>query len=330
MHITKDTHLCISIIVTGRCNCNCEYCHFFANHDRNEYNIDIDDDLFQQYIFVIQELQKITPHITCRFSGGEPLFMGKKVFELSEKLYQQTGLKPYILSNGQLLSKENIHHAKENHISSFVVSVENPFLISKGAFATDMVIEKFSHLQNKDVPLFLGMLVLPNHQFKNIKKIADYFWDKIKMIPPMCEVNFLPYRSPTQEELDDLYHNVYQVVKEYNGKSNISLFPYIIPEYYPNNSEQTEFLVEFPLVDTMNIKRDGYSAVVEKLEIKMENSYSQYACPNINCDWADSCKVIKWVWKMNTDKIPTNKKLEDYCRFKKVLSQAFYDALSEE
>ena len=36
---------------------------------------------------------------SVRFSGGEPLFMGDELFELSNYLYKETNIKPYIMTN---------------------------------------------------------------------------------------------------------------------------------------------------------------------------------------------------------------------------------------
>ena len=182
-------------------------------------------------------------------------------------------------------------------------------------------------LQNKDVPLYFGMLVLENKQFKNIKKIADYFFEKTGTIPPMCEVNFIPYKSPTDEELDELYLNVKALVKEYNGKAPISLFPYIIPEYYSGNLEHTEYLTELPIDDKFDALSKDNDELFNCTKNQLDKSYFQYSCNNKSCDWFDSCNRLKWVWQMETENISKSQKISDYCRYKKILSQAFFDAL---
>ena len=66
------------------------------------------------------------------------------------------------------------------------------------------------------------------------------------------------------------------------------------------------------------------------MEQKMSKTYFSYDCGNKNCEWKDSCNKLKWVWGMETNKISKKEKLSDYCRFKKILSQAFYDALKDQ
>lgn len=327
MKINNDTHICFSIISTGKCNCNCSYCHFYADKDRAAYNRDIDSKLFARYVDYLKHLTTITPHIACRLSGGEPLFMGDAVFELTDKIYEETGISPYIMTNGKMLSPELVTKAAEHHISSFVVSVENPFAVSQGAVDADTTIEKFVKCQNDKVPLYFGMLVLENKEYKNIKKIADYFYEKTGTIPPMCEVNFVPFQSPTEEELNDLYENVKELVKYYNGKTAISLFPYIIPEFYSGNLEHVEYLTELPIDDKFNALSINNDELLECTQNQLEKSYFKYECQNSDCDWYGSCNRLKWVWQMETDEISKEKKIEDYCRYKKVLCKAFFDAL---
>lgn len=329
MKINNDTHICLSIISTGKCNCNCSYCHFFAENKREKYNKDISDELFTRYLEYICYLKTITPHVVCRLSGGEPLFMGDKVFSLTDRIASATGIDPYIMTNGKLLTKELISKAAQHHISSFVVSVENPLLKSSGAIDAHETIKKFVSLQNKDVPLYFGMLVLENNQFKNILQIADYFYEKTGTIPPMCEVNFIPYQSPSDEEMEQLYQNVRDLVHKYNGLSPISLFPYIIPEYYSGNLDYTEYLTELPIDDRHSALTLTNEELLLRTEQQLEHSYFPYDCHEVDCDWYGSCSRLKWVWQMESEQIPSRKKIADYCRFKKVLSNAFFDALSE-
>lgn len=329
MKINCETHLCLSIIATGKCNCSCDYCHFYASNDRNLYNRDIDSSLFERYLEYIKYLKTITPNITCRLSGGEPLFMGDKVFSLTDRIKEVTGLSTYIMTNGKLLSRDVISKAKDHNISAFVVSVENPFSIAKGAVSPEDTISKFVELQNTDVPLYFGMLVLENSQFRNIKKLADYFYERTGTIPPMCEVNFLPYQSPTEDEMHELYFNVKELIKNYNGKAPISLFPYIIPEYYSGNLDFVEYLTELPIDDKFNSLNLSNEEFLQCTEKQLDRSYFSFECEDTACEWRDSCKRLKWVWQMKPSSAKTYNKIQDYCRFKKVLSNAFYDALTE-
>ena len=135
-----------------------------------------------------------------------------RVFEMSDYLYAHTGLKPYVMTNGKLLSKELIDKAAKHHISSFVVSCEIPFKESEGAEHVGDVLAKYKALQNDKVALILGLVVVENSEFKNIKKIADFFYSEVGVIPPLSEKNFDTYERPTYKEIIDLIYNVRAVV----------------------------------------------------------------------------------------------------------------------
>lgn len=329
MHITDKSKLVISLIVTGKCNNHCTYCHFYANHDRKLYNRNMEFSLFERYLDFINFLKTKTKHITCRFSGGEPLVMGEELFKYSSAMFEKTGYTPYIMTNGKLLSEKVIEDCKENHISSFVVSLENPVDMDDGSIDTDKVINAYKRLQNSTIPLYLGMVIVKNEKFKDIKKICDILYDKLGEIPPICELNFLPYTSPSEEELIDLYEGLKAVIKKYYGKTSFSFFPYITPEYYSNNLNGSEYLIEFPIDDIYGFMTKTNEELLEVYEDKLNKAYFAYNCPNSSCEWHDACSRIKWVWGDRSFTVSKEQKMKDYCRFKKTISRAFLDALTD-
>ena len=55
----------LSFTITGKCNCDCSYCHFYANRDRKKYNINMDYDLFMNYVEFIKFIKHIIK--SCKF-----------------------------------------------------------------------------------------------------------------------------------------------------------------------------------------------------------------------------------------------------------------------
>jgi len=329
MKIRKNMNLSFSILVTGRCDLNCPYCHFYANHDRDAYNRDISDELFDKYIEFIHDLQKVNKKITVRFSGGEPLVLGERLFELANRLYTKTGISPFIMTNGKCLSNNLINYAKDSHISSFVVSMDNPFRDNYSKKNCEIVLNKFKELKNADVPLFSGMVVLNNTDFKDLVKIADYFYEQLGVLPPMTETNFAPFEIPTDEQLHDLHNGVKEIVKKYNGKTDLLLFPFITPEYYANNLDDDEFLTEFPMDDKFDFlsENSSFSDKFHSIEAQLDVSYRKFDCGKYNCDWYGSCDTLKWVWFSDKGKCSAEQKIKEYCRYKKAIASAFYEAL---
>jgi uncharacterized radical SAM superfamily Fe-S cluster-containing enzyme len=44
--LEKNDIWALSITITGKCNCNCSYCHFYASRDRQKYDINMCPELF--------------------------------------------------------------------------------------------------------------------------------------------------------------------------------------------------------------------------------------------------------------------------------------------
>lgn len=149
--ILKDEDIwALSITITGRCNCNCSYCHFYAKRNRIDYNIDMLEERLDNYIKLISFIkEKYHKNLQIRFSGGESLVIGNKLFEYSENIYKSTGIKPYVLTNGRLLSDEIISKSKKHKIAAYLVSIENPFDMAEGAPLTNEVLSKIKNTIQK-------------------------------------------------------------------------------------------------------------------------------------------------------------------------------------
>lgn len=318
----------LSITVTGRCNCNCSYCHFYAHRDRNKYNIDIDNKLFGNYLKLINEIKNNHhKNIQVRFSGGEPLVIGDRIFELSNEMYNVTGIKPFILTNGRLLNKNIIEKSKQNNICAYLVSIENPFDEADGAPKTKETLEKIKELDSADVRVLPAIMIVKNNMFKNLLKIADYVYDEIGILPSFSELTYQAYESPTDRELRDLYENLKQIAKKYYNISPIRVFPYISPELYANNEKN--YLSELDLENSLQINDKNISDVAKKMFKKLDKSYIENPCKNKECDWYEDCRLIKWLWFYPNKDVNENQKLLDYCRFKNVINNALYDGIME-
>lgn len=323
----KDDDLwALSITVTGRCNCNCSYCHFYAHRDRKKYMIDISDELYDNYLKLINEIKdKYHKNIQVRFSGGEPLVIGDRIFELSNRMYEVTGIEPHVLTNGRLLNKDIIEKSKKSHISAFLVSIENPFDEAEGAPRTKEVLKSIKELDCEDVRVLPAIMIIRNNMFGKMLDIADYVYNEIGILPSFAELTYQAYESPSDEELDDLYKNIKAIANKYYGKTPIRIFPYVSPELYANN--QRNYLNELALENSLNINSSNIAEVATKLFDKLSLSYQKNPCTDTKCEWYNDCRIIKWLWFYPTPGVDSDQKLKDYCRFKKVINNALYDGI---
>ena len=328
--LQEDDIWALSITITGRCNCYCSYCHYYAYRDREKYNVDMSEELFKNYVRLIKVIQqKYHKKLQVRFSGGEPLVIGEKLFDYSNYLYYETGIKPYILTNGKALNGSVIEKAKQSHISAFLVSVENPFDESEGAPSTNETLEKIITLDNAEVRVLPAVVVVKNEYFHKLKDICDYFYNKIKMLPVISELTFHAFQSPTEEQIKLLYENIKNIAKEYYEITPIRIFPYISPELYASGDKN--YLNELDIENTIGINEYNIEEIAPLLFKKLENSYREYDCPKKDCDWYEDCKIIKWLWFFDGQDINyiDKNRLKDYCAMKMAINGGLFDGIME-
>lgn len=319
----KD-YLHLSITSTGRCNASCDYCHFYAKRSREKMMYDINEHIFRYYVDLVRYIKNEIgqKNITYRLSGGEPLVIGDRMFDMCNYAYQTTEIKLNILTNGIGLNDNVIEKSKKNNVGAYIVSMENPFEIANGAADPFAILKKINTYNSSDLHVVPGVVIVSNKMFYKLEEICDFFYETIGCIPPISEKTYSVYESPTEEELVALRENIKNVVYKYANKTSLELFPYIIPEII--NRGGKEYLVELDIEG--NCIRETYQASYEFLVEKIEKSYPPIIC-NEECEWKAYCDSRKWLWEYSTNKITAEKKRQDYCNFKNAICEGYLEGL---
>jgi len=290
---------------------------------------DIDDKIYKNYIKFVKNIQRELPNkvnLQFRFSGGEPLVLGDRLFHLVDYGYQETGIDPYILTNGLAITQKWIKKAKAHHIKYLFVSIENPLNPDPTAPNPRKIINKIKKFNSKKLPIIPGVTIVKNENFKLLYDTCKYFYNKLGHIPAISELNFQAFQIPTKQEYNDLYINVKKVVKKFHGKTQLVLFPYISPEL--SYSGKKQYLLELDINDNKYhlTQKQSINKHIAKMLNQIKESYPPSFCKKQNCDWFEFCQNYKWVWNTSFNNMPLNKKQLAYCRLKKTINQAFYDA----
>jgi MoaA/NifB/PqqE/SkfB family radical SAM enzyme len=325
---------CFSITITGRCNAHCTYCHFFARRERVKIAFDIAEETFYSYLLVLKEifatLSKFPEtYFVYRFSGGEPLMLRGRLFELAEIAYKITKIKPYILTNGKAINEKFIKVAKNAPISHLYVSIENPIAPDPGAPDPFEIIAKIKRFNSKKLPIIPGVVVIKNEYFKNLFEIAKFFYKELGSLPTFSEQGYALFTPPTQKQLEDLYENIVKVIVNFYGKSKIILFPSLtsVSSLFPEFFEDYRNIYILGL-DLENKYKITTQNVKEKsLEIlrKFEENYPLFNCPNKECEWRSGCKRVLKGWLEGWGRLSPVKSIKSYCELKKTI----YSAISE-
>jgi len=316
----------INIVVTGRCNAACSYCHYYLARNRKEVAYDISNELFDVYMGFVSYWNKVVPGTTTyRFSGGDPMVLGDRLFDLANRAYKQTSIRPFVITAGKALSREWIDKAKTSAISHLYVSIENPIRPAKGAPSPHKVIKEIKELDSQELPIIPGVCVIPNDCFKNLYDICSWFYDQLGRIPLIAEINYAAYVTPTEPEWVALQSNIERVICEFASKTPLNLFSSISPELAYGTIDPYIFELDLENSYGMNMGNipETLDSVLEKLRFK---NYPALICKNKDCSWWEFCGNTKWYWQ--GDKVNgRTRKLDDYCRFKRIINDAYYKAL---
>ncbi|BCQ30296.1 hypothetical protein NK8_84870 (plasmid) [Caballeronia sp. NK8] len=318
----RDRLYTLSIIVTGRCNAACTYCHYYLSHDRKSYSYDISDELFETYLsFINLWKQEVGGILSYRFSGGDPAVLGDRLFELANIADRKTGIRPFVLTAGKKMDAEWVSKARASALSHVTVSIENPVRPDKGAPNPFKVVRSIARFDSVALPIIPGVCVVPNDCFKHLYEICRWFYEELGAIPSIAEANYGAYCSPTEQEWQELGDNLSRVIGDFLRKTPLSLFGSVAPELTFGGRDA--YICDLDLENSYRMTSENVpSKVSQVLKRLTETNYPQLGCASSTCPWWESCENTKWYWQGDA-KNPRDVKVSDYCRLKRLLSDAF-------
>lgn len=163
----KRNFMVLTINPTWRCPVNCSYCHITEKaslEDKQVINAStLKTELLKASKLGFQEI---------RFSGGEPLVIGDKLFDFADLVFDTTGVKPSLLTSGLGMNLKWASKAR-GKFSGIYVSVENPIEPIQTVVNNKEIIKFMNDNSSEDLPLTYGLTLLTSEHFKNAKTIFD-------------------------------------------------------------------------------------------------------------------------------------------------------------
>lgn len=315
----------LNVVVTGRCNAACTYCHYYARHDRKSVAHDISDELFETYMdFADCWGKKMSGKISCRFSGGDPMVLGDRLFQLADTGFRKTGMRPFVLTAGKALGKKWVEQARASAISHAFVSVENPIHPDPGAPNPFKVIRAIAKYDSPEFPIIPGVCVVPNNCFKHLYEICDWFYNEVGSIPLICEVNYSLYQSPTEDEWEELTEVLPRIINDFFQKTQLNLFSSVVPEYAYGGMDP--YVFDLNLENSHKMDQGNYESKIDEFTRYLETvDYPRLYCPEKSCPWWKFCGNTKWYWQ-GDGKNRINQKVRDYYRTQCLLEIAVLSA----
>lgn len=323
---TSERIYTFNTVVTGRCNVKCSYCHFYATRNRRQVAYDVSGELFEVYMgFIKRWAEEVEGTTSYRFSGGDPMVLGDRLFRLAETGYRITGIKPFMLTAGLKLDQNWVRKARQAPFSHVFVSIENPIEPDKFAPNPLRVIEAIRELNSPELPIIAGVCVVPSHLYARLDEICEWFYEKIKHVPLICEVNYAPYKTPTDQELAELDAAVERTLKKFFHKTPLNLFSSVVPEYAYGGIDP--YLSDLGLENPHGITYENMDEKIQEMLNHIDAvNYPRLQCNQTECPWHQFCGNTKWYWQGDGRNSP-ELKLSDYCRHKKTISGAYARAL---
>jgi hypothetical protein len=312
-----------SVIVTGRCNTACTYCHYYARRDRRAVAYDISDEQFETYMKFIKLWSEAVPGETrVRFSGGDPMVLGDRLFSLADKAYQMTGTRPFALTAGKALSREWTIRAASSALTHVAVSIENPFSPDPKAPNPHKVVKAMLECRDSGFTLIPGVCVVSGEQFEILYETCEWFYDRLGRIPVIHEINYDAYRPPTEENWAALEKSVWRILETYSRRTALNLFPSVSPEL--GFGGQDPYVIDLDLENSYELNGRNYADKLADVLRRLEHdNYPRLACKTRSCTWWEFCDNAKWYWFGDRNNRPAVK-LQDYCRFKRLLNDVYY------
>lgn len=334
-----------TITSTDRCNAACTYCHYYSaggkaalrngGTSRKLFRSDIDDVTLETYFHFIAYFKDKFPgaNVFYRFSGGDPMVLGDRLFEMAKQGEEVTGIRPYILTAGKALSEKWIEKAKQSCLSHACISLENPLNPDPGAPNPHVTLEKIKHLNSDEFPLRLGLTIVRNQDFDKLYDICEYVYSKIGILPNLAEINYDKFVVPTEKEIESFQDNLYKILRCWLGKAEINIFPYVSPEIYADHGGIKSYLIELDIHDPYKLKEaDHYDEIISKMLAFQEKcSYPKSNCPETQCPWYRNCERVKWHWVAEYPEnfVTKQMRFNAYCKLKKSFMTAYCTAVLE-
>ena len=343
MQNMKNANFTFTITSTDRCNAACTYCHYYSaggkaalrngGTSRRLFRSDIDQETLEAYFrFIAYFKHKYqNTNVFYRFSGGDPMVLGDRLFEIAEHGFEVTGIQPYILTAGKALSEKWIEKAKKSSLSHACVSLENPLNPDPGAPNPHVILDRIKTLSTEDFPLRLGLTVVRSEDFSKLYDICEYVYEKSGILPNLAEINYDQFVVPTDQEIEDFQENIYKIFKRWSGEARINIFPYISPEIYADHGGKKSYLVELDIHDPYKIREtDNHDQIIDKISTFQESrSYPKSGCPETQCPWYKNCERVKWHWvaEYAGSLVTKEMRFNAYCKLKKAFMAAYYAAV---
>ncbi len=303
----------LNINVTWFCPVKCKYCHITSKGSREDKRFLAKKDLIKECRVGKQYGIK-----EYRFSGGEPLSLGDKLFEYADIVYKMTNKKPAVLTSGVYINEDWLQKAR-GKFSGIYISIENPLEPMQTIVNNKNIMKIIRENFSDEIPLRYGLTLLTASHFKNIEKIFDILYNNVnKSFMPQLEYPCLKnFIIPTRKELNDIIFATKTLFQKYE----------IVPYYFVNVIGSLFFLNQDLFRVVVNLNPDGKYDIYNSMIEAFKNKYRWLNYTLRRQSESDTCQKCEWIDCCKHHGIGL---MFDWCELRKAIFEGIYTGLGLE
>jgi MoaA/NifB/PqqE/SkfB family radical SAM enzyme len=301
----------LTINASWFCPVKCSYCHITKKASLDERDI-----LHEEALAKELALAKKHGITEIRFSGGEPVALGDKLFEYAALVYDITGKKPVLLTSGIGINTRWMNKAR-GRFSGIYVSVENPLKPIQTVVDNQTILQMIRENVSDELPFRYGLTLVVAEHFKNIETIFDILYENVnkKFMPQLDYPCLKDFITPMSAQLTDVYHATKLLFAKYG----------LIPYYFVNLIGSPVFLSKDAFRLVLNLHPDGKYDIYDTMAEAWEYAYKfkTYALKVQNqsttcgkCEWKATCKFHE-----------SGRVMYDWCDLRIAIFRGMYDGL---
>lgn len=274
----------LSINVTWYCPVKCSYCHILFKASHRDKTI-LSKRVLKQEVINARNLGIED----IRFSGGEPIAIGNKLFEYAKIVFDNFGKKPSILTSGIGINDEWLRKAS-GLFSGILISVENPFNPLQFVTNADKLLRQIKENHSKELPLYPGLTIVHPSDFNKLPEIFDYIYDATDQIsyPQLGSLSHRDFKTLSKEELHNLESSTEKIFTKYGYLKYY--FTDFIGSLDLSLKNTRRIVVNLNPNGLYGFHRNLMEAIENKKRSEESNDIAQKLSPLCNkCRWNDIC-----------------------------------------
>jgi hypothetical protein len=233
----------LTINASWRCPVKCSYCHVTMKASLDDRSV-IDSESLKAELLSARA-NGVTE---IRFSGGEPVSLGKKLFDYTDLVYDTTGIKPNLLTSGAGINDRWLKRAS-GKFQGIYVSVENPFNPLQTFVDNRRILRIMRENFSEDLPFQYGLTLVTAEQFGNLSAIFELLYDNMyySVMPQLDYPCLKGFAMPDAMQLATLQSHTREIFRTHG----------LVPYFFVNLIGSPVYLFAGSARVVLNLHPDG-------------------------------------------------------------------------